>query len=66
MLLGMSVDFDKLLNTGSSYIDHIKETLEFFNSFWYDVFVAFKEIQDNFEIESWQDYICQPLWYNNR
>lgn len=36
------------------------------NDFWKEVTIAFKEIQDNLNVKSWQDYCCQPLWNNNK
>lgn len=63
-LLENSINLEKLLNTGSDYIMQMQESLK--NDFWKEVTIAFKEIQDNLNVKSWQDYCCQPLWNNNK
>lgn len=53
-----------LLSTGSYYQFH--EQVKQPNDFWKDVLIAYHEIQDNPELKNWQEYVCQPHWYNRR
>lgn len=55
---------DKLINTGSANLE-IKD-LHAENQFWKDTFSAYQEFQDNLEINDWNEYVCQPLWYNKK
>ena len=36
------------------------------NNFWKDTLTAFQNIQEKMTIESWQDFISQPLWHNKK
>lgn len=63
MLLKKMINTDKLINTGSSNLEI--EDLHTENQFWKDTFSAYQEFQDNLEINDWNEYVCQPLWYNN-
>lgn len=63
-LLENSINLEKLLNTGSDYVMQMQESLK--NDFWKEVTIACKEIQDNLNVKSWQDYCCHPLWNNNK
>ena len=53
---------EKLIKTGSGYIDEIQGTLK--NKFWLDVLSAYKEIQNKSLIYNSEDFLSQPLWYN--
>lgn len=59
ILLENTIYIEKLLNTGSDYTLQMQEFLR--NNFWKEIFKAFKEIQDNSNVKSWQDYCCQQL-----
>ena len=63
-LIQETLNIDKILNTGSNYIEVIKK--EMTNNFWKDTLTAFQNIQEKMTIESWQDFISQPLWHNKK
>ena len=63
-LIQETLNIDKILNTGSSYIEVIKKKWQI--TFWEDTLTAFQNIQEKITIESWQDFISQPLWHNKK
>ena len=58
-LIQETLNIDKILNIGSSYIEVIKK--EMTNNFWKDTLTAFQNMQEKITMESWQDLISQPL-----
>lgn len=62
MLLKKIINTEKLINTGSANLE-IKD-LHTENQFWKYTFSAYQEFQDNLEINDWNEYVCQHLWYN--
>ena len=63
-LVQKAFNIKKLFNTGSNYIEIILQSIT--NDFWKDTLFAFKNIEDKMKIESWEDFISQPLWYNKK
>lgn len=62
MLLGKTVSIEKILKTGSDYINVVKKEIK--NPFWKDTFTVFQIIQEKLEVQSWDEFITQPIWNN--
>jgi hypothetical protein len=58
-LLNKIVPLEMLIKTRSGFIHAVKK--DFNNNFWIDTFSAFQTIQDKTEIQSWYDFISQPI-----
>ncbi len=62
VLLGKTVSIEKILKTGSDYINVVKKEIK--NPFWKDTFTVFQIIQEKLEVQSWDEFITQPIWNN--
>ena len=62
ILLESCIDLEILLSVGSDYQFH--DQVKQLNNFWKEVINAYHEIQDKTELNNWQEYMCQSLWYN--
>ena len=61
-LVNKLIDTDKLFKTGSDYINIAVYNLN--NTFWRDTLFAFQNIQDKMKIQTWKEFITQPIWFN--
>lgn len=62
VLLGKIVSIEKILKTGSDYINVVKKEIK--NPFWKDTFTVFQIIQEKLEVQSWDEFITQHIWNN--
>ena len=62
LLLNTLVPLSDILSFGHQYLDDIIAHIN--NPFCKDVFNAWLLLRTHEKIDSWDEYISQPLWYN--
>ena len=55
-------DICKFGNYGTDFLQEKLRTVE--NKFWYDTFISWMKFCEQLKIETWTDFLNQPLWYN--
>ena len=63
-LLGYQTNIDKILFQGSAYRSVLLRDIR--NPFWRDTLNAYQTLHNKIEIETWNEFINQPIWFNTR
>lgn len=57
-----NLDQENFFNFGTGYIN--SQNINFSNKFWQDVFNAWEIITDKEKDNSWDFFLCNPIWFN--